>query len=111
MTYQEVYQFVDGLGYDCAYYQFDETGQQPPFICWYFPDINDVYADNINYQRIVRLVIEFYTNEKDFNGEQTIEAALTQGGFSYSKTETYIDSERMHETVYEMEVLINGEQS
>lgn len=111
MTYQEINTFVEGLGFDCAYYQFDDTKQGPPFICWFLPDINDVYADNINFQRIVRLVIEFYTDQKDFVNEQTIETALTQGGFSYTKTETYLDSERMHETVYEMEVLINGKQS
>lgn len=108
MTYQEVSNIIEGFGFPCAYYQFKETGQQPPFVCWFFTGINDLYADNINYQRIARLVIEFYTDEKDFEGETLIETALTGSGLSYTKAEDYIDSEKMHETVYEMEVLING---
>ena len=91
-----------------AYYEFRETGQQPPFICWYFDGIDDLHADNINYQRIANLIIEFYSDEKDFATESTIEAVLKQHGLSYGMTETYIDTERMHQTVYSMEVLING---
>lgn len=96
------------MGLPYAYYQFPETGQKPPFICWYLEGIDDVYADNANYQRIVNLTIEFYSDEKDFTNEAAIESQLTLSGLTYTKTETYIDSERMHQTVYEMEVLING---
>ena len=96
------------MGLPYAYYQFPETGQKPPFICWYLEGIDDVYADNANYQRIVNLTIEFYSDEKDFTNEAAIESQLTLSGLTYTKTETYIDSEKMHQTVYEMEVLING---
>lgn len=96
------------MGLPYAYYQFPETGQKPPFVCWYLDGIDDVYADNANYQRIVNLTIEFYSDEKDFTNEAAIESQLTLSGLTYTKTETYIDSEKMHQTVYEMEVLING---
>ena len=99
---------IDDVVVPYAYYQFPETGQQPPFICWYCDGIDDVYGDNSNYQRIVQLIIEFYSDEKDFATESTIEAVLKQHGLSYGMTETYIDTERMHQTVYSMEVLING---
>lgn len=109
MTYQEIASFIENMGFPCAYHQFlNGTAEPPPFICWFFPGIDDLYADNSNYQRIVRLIIEFYSDEKDFAGEATIEAALKEGGFSYTKDEDYIDSERLHETVYEMEVIIHG---
>ena len=110
MTYQEIDIMLGGLDIPYAYYQFPETGQQPPFICWILDGIDDLYADNINYQGIARLVIEFYSDEKDFEKEMEIEAYLTGLGFSYGKEETYLDSERMHETIYTMEVVItNGE--
>lgn len=108
MTYKQIDTMVGLMGLPYAYYQFPETGQKPPFVCWYLEGIDDVYADNANYQRIVNLTIEFYSDEKDFTNEAAIESQLTLSGLTYTKTETYIDSEKMHQTVYEMEVLING---
>lgn len=108
MTYTEINTMVGLMGLPYAYYQFPETGQQPPFICWFITGIDDVYGDNSNYQRIVNLTIEFYSDEKDFTNEAAIESQLALSGLTYTKTETYIDSEKMHQTVYEMEVLING---
>ena len=80
-----------------------------PFICWYLDGIDDLYADNSNYQRIVRLIVEFYSDEKDFTNETMIEGVLSEHGLTYAKDETYLDDEKMHETIYESEVLINGE--
>lgn len=108
MTYKQIDTMVGLMGLPYAYYQFPETDQKPPFICWFLEGIDDVYADNANYQRIVNLTIEFYSDEKDFTNEAAIESQLTLSGLTYTKTETYIDSEKMHQTVYEMEVLING---
>lgn len=109
MTYKQIDTMVGLMGLPYAYYQFPETGQQPPFICWFLEGIDDLYGDNSNYQRIVNLTIEFYSDEKNFTTEAAIESRLALSGLTYNKTETYIDSERMHQTVYEMEVLINVE--
>ena len=108
MTYKEIDTMVGQIGLPYAYYQFPETGQQPPFVCWFLEGIDDLYGDNINYQRIVNLTIEFYSDEKDFETEAAIESHLTLSGLSYYKQESYIDKEKMHQTVYQMEVLING---
>ena len=67
-----------------------------------------MYADGMDYQRIVQLTIEVYSDEKDFYYEGLIEDGLTAASLAYRKSEQFIDSEKMHETVYEMEVLING---
>ena len=108
MTYPEIDAMIGEVGLPYAYYQFPETGQQPPFICWMLDGIDDLYADNINYQRIVVLAVELYTDEKDFEKEAAVEAVLAAQGLSYGKAEQYIDSEHMHETVYTMEVVVNG---
>ena len=52
--------------------------------------------------------MELYTDYKDFALEQALEAVLKGMGLSWAKSETYIDSEKMHETVYETEVLLNA---
>ena len=110
MTVSEIKTMIKGLGLPCAYYAFPEgTGQAPPFITWFFDDSDDLYADNINYQRIETLSIELYTRIKDFDTESSIESALTSAGFSFYKEENYISSEKLYQTAYEMDVLITPE--
>lgn len=102
---------IESLGYPYAYYQFtDDTAQPPPFICFFYSTDDSVHADDINYAQIEQLNIEFYSAIKDFEGETAIEDALTANGFSYYKEQTYIETEKLYMTSYEMEVLINGEQ-
>lgn len=109
MTYQDIANIIDGIGIAYAYYQFPNgTAQEPPFICFFYPERNDFFADNRNYAKIVELDIELYTNEKDFASEERIEAALETAGLTYGKEETTIDSERLYEVIYTCEVYING---
>lgn len=110
MTYKEIKTMIESFGLPFAYYQFpDNTPQAPPFIVFYYENSDDLYADNSNYQRVTELTIEFYSDVKDFFYEDLIEDALAAAHLTYRKSEQFIDSERMHETVYEMEVLITQE--
>ena len=110
MTISAISTMIEGLGLPCAYYQFEEgTGQAPPFITWFFSTPDDLYADDTNYQRIDTLNVEFYSRQKDFDTEVSIEAALNAAGFSFYKETNYIASEKMYQTAYEMEVLIMPE--
>jgi hypothetical protein len=54
------------------------------------------------------LNIELYTREKDFENEATIEGVLADNDLTYYKEENYIDSEKMYQIAYEMEVIIHG---
>lgn len=109
MTYKEVATMVASIGLPYAYYQFPEgTSQTPPFVCFFYTGIDDLYADDKNYQRIVTLNIELYTSEKDFEKEAALEKILNDNGLTYYKEENYIDSESMWQIAYEMEVIIDG---
>lgn len=109
MTYEEVASMIAEAKIPYAYYQFPEdTGQQPPFICFYYPNSDNFSADNLPYTLIKALTIELYTDEKDFDLESRIESILINHGLNYRKSETYIDTEKMQMEVYETEVLING---
>lgn len=109
MTVAELNDMIEGIGPDCAYYQFPEgTGQEPPFICWYFPNSADFVADDTIYKKKNALVIELYTEYKDFELESEVETALKAAGFVFSWDESYLDSERMHMTTYFTEVYIDG---
>ena len=110
MTSVEIKGMMDEAGIPTAYLMFDnDTAVPPPFICFYFDDSDDMFADNINYVKIRPLTVELYTETKDYALEGTLETVLTSHGLSYRKTtETYIESERMMMCVYETEVIFHG---
>lgn len=112
MTYQEVAGMVEAFGLPCAYLQFEEgAGPGCPFVVFYYPGRNDFIADDVNYAKISELVIELYSDNKDFVSENAVETVLDAYGMTYSKEETYIGSEKMFEVIYTMEVLINARES
>lgn len=109
MTTAEVASMIGSIGLDYAYYQFPEaSGQAPPFVLFYYPEDNDFIADGCNYVKKCSLIIELYTDNKDFEMEAAVETVLKNNGFVYSRAEQYIDSERMYEVIYSTEVIING---
>ena len=84
MSYEDIATMIESFGLPYAYYQFPEgTGQEPPFVVFFYSNIDDVYADDSNYQRIVTVNIELYTREKDFEHEETIETVLADNGLTY----------------------------
>lgn len=109
MTYKEIADMISSVGVPYAYYQFPEdTPQTPPFICFFYSNSDDVFGDDTNYQTILQLNIELYTNVKNFTLESSIEDVLKQNGLTYYKEENYLDSEKLYQIAYEMEVIING---
>lgn len=110
MTYKEVNSMIASIGLPYAYYQFNKkTAQAPPFICFFYANSNDFAADNTNYQRIERLVVELYTDEKDFSIEKTIEDTLNAHELVFTREETPLDDERMYEVIFETDVIITEE--
>lgn len=114
MTIKEIATMVASFSLPYAYHHFDEEQQRtlkPPYVRWYFAGIDDLYADNINFQRISDLRIELYTDIKDFGREETIESILTANGWAYDKTETYLESELLYVTAYAGDIIIEEEES
>ena len=108
MTYQQIAAIVGSVGLPYAYHHFPEgTGQDTPFICFFYPQNNDMLADDTNYCRINALTVQLYTDNKDFALEKQVETALTGAGLVWSKEEDYIAEERMFLASYLMEVLID----
>ena len=65
MTPQQVNIMLETIGVPVDYYQFKEdTKQQPPFVCFFYGNSNDVIADNSNYVRIDRLYVELTPTRK-----------------------------------------------
>lgn len=48
--------------------------------------------------------VELYSADKDPVSESAVEAVLTAAGLFYSKTEIWLEDEKMYEILYETEV-------
>lgn len=115
MTYKEIYTMLSTIpiGEDtvpAAYYSFPEgDAPAPPFICFYFEGSNDFAADNTNFQRVRPLTVELYTDNKDFSLEETVETTLNNAGLVYSRSEAYIDSEKLYMVAFYTQIIITEE--
>ena len=110
MTYKQIAEMVAEIGVPYAYYQFTkDTAVAPPFVCFFYPNDSDLYADDENYQKITHLTIEVYTDAKDFALEKTVEDVLRSHGFTWTRSESRLGSERMFEVIYETDVVITEE--
>lgn len=110
MTYKDIAEMIESIGLPFTYYSFP-IGNVPdlPYIVFYYPNNDDFSADNENYVKAVRLNIELYTKNKDFDTEQTVENVLNAHGLFFTRSEQYLTSESMYEVLYETEILIKGE--
>lgn len=98
---------IESIGLPYTYYSFPvEQAPNLPYIVFYYPDYNDLGADNINYQTIAQLNIELYTEQKNFELEKQVEDVLKSNGLYFDKNETYIQQEQMYEVLYEIEIVI-----
>ncbi|RHR52108.1 hypothetical protein DWX10_16995 [Clostridium sp. AF18-27] len=108
MTEQEIFQMIKSIGLPVAYHHFEEgQSPDPPFLVYLYPGTNHFSADGTVYQGVNQLDIELYTDKKDLEAEKRVEAVLKEHGLFYEKTETYLESEKMYEVLFETEVLIN----
>lgn len=105
MTRAEIATMIAGIGKPNAYDHFEKP-QEPPYICFLYPNSDDFMADDCNYASITPLVIELYTDNVDFTLEAAVENALATAGLPYVRSREWIDSERMYQTTYETEVLL-----
>lgn len=107
MTYHEIASMIKSAGIPHTYYQFKHP-QNPPFICFYYPQTSNFQADGVTYQKKELLRIELYTDKKDFKLEKKLEGVLETNGIPWQVDEAYIASEKMFMRTYESEVVING---
>ena len=77
---------------------------RPPFALFLSPGENTFGADNLMYHSFKQLDIELYTDRKSPEAEERLEDVLRQHNIYYTKTESWIESEKLYEVLYEMEV-------
>ena len=113
MTYKEFNTLMQQIGYalNCpAALDHFKNDVAPPFFVWTYEDRDDVYADDSNYQRMQPVRISYCSDFINIEAEELIETQIeTIIDTPYRKYgATYIDSETMYQTDYEMEIVLNG---
>lgn len=110
MTYQDIQTKLELTGLPVVQ-NFWKIGEVPalPYIVYTFPNNSDFNADNTNYIEIVGMEVELYTNTKEIETEKAVEAVILAEFGPYGKTSSWISSEDMQQTIYSMEVVINGQ--
>ena len=105
MTHEDVINMMEDMELDFAYHHFVEgESPEPPFVVFLYPTSDNFSADGMVYKKINKLDIELYTDKKDIDLEEKVEAVLDSHGIFYEKSEVWIEKEKLYEVLYEMEV-------
>lgn len=105
MTYQEICKIIKETGLPFAYHHFAEgESPEPPFLIFLSSGENNFSADNYMYFSFKKLNIELYTDRKAPEIEKKVEEILKKYQIFYTKSEIWIESEKLYEIFYEMEV-------
>jgi hypothetical protein len=70
-----------------------------------FREADNLFADNVVFQKIDELNIELYTDKKDPDMETEIENILTSHELPYEKSEVWIEDEKMYEVLYQTQII------
>lgn len=102
---EELLTILNKCGISFAYDHFAEgESPDPPFICYLIPGSDNFSADGKAYYKKNEVRIELYTDTKDLAVEQMVEDALDAASIFYGKSETWIDSEKLYEVLYQFEM-------
>ena len=105
MSAEQIKNMLSEVGLPYEYDHFTtHNWTEPPFLVWRIPESDNFAADGITYVKIDVLNIELYSDIKDWDNEKKVEDILEKYGIAYRKTESYLESEKMYEVLYEMEV-------
>lgn len=105
MVHKEVLAMIEEVGIPSAYGHFAEgQSPEPPFLVFLYPGSRNFAADGIVYHKGNKLQMELYTDYKSLDLENKVESVLGCHGIFYEKSEVWIESERLYEVLYEMEV-------
>ncbi|MFR3704931.1 MAG: hypothetical protein ACLTV2_02845 [Acutalibacter sp.] len=103
MALEDMKTLLDTTGYPVVYYAWPEKKAPAlPYICFLTAYSNNFGADDRVYYPVAHYQIELYTRCKDPEAEGKVEQALSS--YFWEKTETYLDTERCFQILYEVEV-------
>ena len=103
MDYDELLAILAPAGIPWAYHHWDSP-PPPPYGVYLEGPYEPLYADDRNYLNVRTIRLEVYSSVRDPVLDARVEAALTAGGLTYEADFTYLESEGLYESIFEIEV-------
>ena len=108
MTREQIEQMLEEMEIPFRYHHFTQKEMEDvslPILVWIVPGTDNFFADGQAYHKIKELDIELYTDEKDWALEEKLEGILDKYGIPWQQTASeWLETEKMWESLYEMEV-------
>lgn len=103
MTLEALASALESTGLPVTYLAWPEGKAPPlPFLCYLVVSSNNFVADGQVYLSVQRVHVELYTSYKDLHAEYLVENALHD--IPWQKSETYLNTEKCYQILYEIEV-------
>lgn len=104
MTLEELLTILTATGLPVSYSNLPIGDHARPYVVYYQTGVNNFAADGIAYFSAKRVSIVLYSDNRDRTSEGLIEAALSAADIFWTKTEEYLDDEKVFSVNYEIEV-------
>lgn len=109
MTLAQLKTVLSGTGLPVVYHQWRQgnaKGARPPLprIVYQATNDNPFYADGVVYYACRAIEAALYTAEKDTALEAAVDTVLQGAEIAYTKTEGWMEDERVYSIIYEFEV-------
>lgn len=103
MTLDKLKKLLETTGLPVVYHSWPKNAAPAlPYLCYLVAYSNNFGADDQVYYPVDHIQVELYTKQKEPKTEDKVEHAMSS--LFWEKTETYIDSERCYQILYEIEV-------
>lgn len=103
MTQTKLLSLLESIGLPVTYHHF-KNPPKPPYIVYLFSTSDNFGADNKVYSKTNNYLIELYSDKKDLESEQLLENVFDENDIFYDKTEEYIESEKLYQVIYEIQI-------
>lgn len=107
MTTGQVNEMIASIGLPYAYFDFLDGVPSPPYLCFFYPEGRDLYADGTNYSYVDELRLRVYRAEPDLHDDRRICRVLNTHGLSCTWERGYDREAHEWITEFAAEVGIN----
>ena len=103
MTFAELAAILEPTGFPWTYHHWD-TPPPPPYGVYLSVRDDPFFADNRTYTFSAGIRLEVYSLEQDTSLDDKVRAALDAAEIPYDTDYTFLESEGLYESIFEIEV-------
>lgn len=104
MTLEELKTALDATHLQVSYSSVPIESETKPYIVYWQTGVRNFAADGIAYYSRKTVTIALYSDNRDRTSEGLIEAQLANSGIYWTKTNEFLEDEKIFETIYTIEV-------